>query len=72
MKSIVLLSSKPWNKNIHNRLNKIIDCNVHLIQKEDCFNYEAIKIINQNEFWVSSESEEQKTPSLFCIKIESE
>ena len=33
---------------------------------------EAIKIINQNEFWVSSESEEQKTPSLFRIKIESE
>ena len=33
---------------------------------------EAIKIINQQEFWVSSESEEQNTPSLFRIKIESE
>ena len=33
---------------------------------------EAIKIINQKEFWVSSESEEQNTPSLFHIKIESE
>ena len=33
---------------------------------------EAIKIINQEEFWVSSESEEQNTPSLFHIKIESE
>ena len=33
---------------------------------------EAIKIINQEEFWVSSESEEQNTPSLFYIKIESE
>ena len=33
---------------------------------------EAIKIINQKEFWVSSESEEENTPSLFHIKIESE
>ena len=33
---------------------------------------EAIKIINQEEFWVSSESEEQNTPRLFRIKIESE
>ncbi len=33
---------------------------------------EAIKIINQEEFWVSSEGEEQNTPRLFRIKIESE
>ena len=33
---------------------------------------EAIKIVNQQEFWVSSESEEENTPSLFHIRIESE
>ena len=33
---------------------------------------EAIKIVNQQEFWVSSESEQQNSPRLFHIKIQSE
>ena len=52
MKSIVLLSSKPWNKDIRDRLNRILDYDIHLIQKEDFFNYEAIKIINPEWIFV--------------------
>lgn len=52
MKSIILLSSKPWNKEIGNRLNKFLDCDIHLIKSEDFFNYEAIKLINPEWIFV--------------------
>jgi hypothetical protein len=33
---------------------------------------EAIKIINANEFWLSSESEEKKNPRLFHFTLSEE
>ena len=52
MKSIILLSTKPWNKDLQNRLNKINNFDIHFFDKEDSFNYESVKLINPEWIFV--------------------